>query len=154
MATHIYEKHGVRFDYPASWEIEETLDGEVASVAVSIPDGLGFVVITTDPTCPDPNLASAEALEALREEYPNLDSTQVMEVINGQTTVGHDVEFFTLDMTNSASIRCFRTPRRTVLCFGQWSDLGDEATAEHVRSILQSIEETEGDEDDDEDIEF
>ncbi len=151
MSTQTYDNHGVRFDYPASWEVEVTEDGEVVSVAVSIPDGLGFVVITTDTACPDPALASAEALEALREEYPNLDSNQVMEVINGQTTIGHDVEFFTLDMTNSAKIRCFRTPRRTVLCFGQWSDLGREETGDQIRDILHSIEETEGE--DDEEVE-
>src|SRR5207302_3445412 len=45
-----------------------------------------------------------------------------LETINGHRAVGHDVEFISLDMTNSCTIRCFRTPRRTVLLFGQWSE--------------------------------
>jgi hypothetical protein len=146
----VYENHGVRFEYPEDWELEETDHGEVATVAVSVPDGLGFAVITTDVTCPDPESASQEALEALREEYPGLDSKPVMEAINGQATTGHDIEFFALDMANSASIRCFRTPRRTVLVFGQWSDVGPERTADQIRHIFRSVEETEMDEADDE----
>lgn len=150
MTTQIYDDHGVRFEYPANWELEETDHGQVATVAVSVPDGLGFAVVTTDVTCPDPALASDEALEALREEYPDLDSTPVMEAINGHATTGYDVEFITLDLTNSAKVRCFRTPRRTVLVFGQWSDLGPSQTADQIRHVFQSIEETEQDGDEDE----
>lgn len=146
MTTQIYDDHGVRFEYPASWELEETDHGEVATVAVSVADGLGFAVVTTDVTCPDPALASDEALEALREEYPDLDATPVMEAINGHATTGYDVEFFTLDMTNSAKVRCFRTPRRTVLVFGQWSDLGPDQIADQIRHIFHTIEETEREE--------
>jgi hypothetical protein len=46
-------------------------------------------------------------------------------------------------MTNGASIRCFRTPSRTVLAFGQWSDVGQADLPELIRSIFHSIEETE-----------
>ena len=149
MAVQVYDNHGVRFEFPGDWELEETDHGDVATVAVSVPDGLGFAVITTDASCPDPDLASAEALEAMREEYPGLDSSPVLESINGQATIGHDIEFFALDMTNSASIRCFRTPRRTVLLFGQWSDAGAEATSGDIRRIFLSLEETEWNEDED-----
>ena len=56
---------------------------------------------------------------------------------------GHDVEFFALDVPNAANIRCFRTPRRTVLCFGQWSELGGDALSDLVRSVFRSLEELE-----------
>ncbi len=66
-----------------------------------------------------------------------------METIQDQVATGHDVEFFSLDVTNGASIRCFRTPRRTVLLFGQWSDLGEDNLPDLVRGVFRSVEEME-----------
>ena len=42
----------------------------------------------------------------------------------------------------AASIRCFRTPNRTVLAFGQWSDVGEANLPDLIRDVFQSIEET------------
>ena len=78
----------------------------------------------------------------MREEYPVLDAVPALETIDGHRAVGHDVEFISLDMTNSCTIRCFRTPRRTVLLFGQWSDLEDEETAAQLVAVRRSFEET------------
>ena len=53
------------------------------------------------------------------------------------------VEFFAMDMTNAASIRCFRTPSRTVLAFGQWSDLGEADLPDLIRGVFRTIEDAE-----------
>jgi hypothetical protein len=138
-----YEDHGVRFEYPSDWSLEVTEHGPVVTVAVQEPDGLGFALITTDKSRPDPEDVAEAALEAMREEYPDLDAAPAMETINEHCATGHDVEFFAMDMANAASIRCFRTPHRTFLAFGQWSDLGEEDLPDRIRSVLHSIEETE-----------
>jgi hypothetical protein len=78
----------------------------------------------------------------LREEYPNLDASPALETIGGHRAVGHDVEFISLDLTNTCAIRCFRTNRRTVLVFGQWSDIEDEETAAQLVAVRRSLEET------------
>ena len=142
MTSKTFENHGVRFDYPSSWELEENDHGGVMTVAVQDPGGLGFALITTDESCPDPADVADAALEAMREEYPELDASPAMETINDHCATGHDVEFFALDMTNGASIRCFRTPNRTVLAFGQWSDVGEANLPDLIRDVFQSIEET------------
>ena len=54
-------------------------------------------------------------------------------------------------MTNSCTIRCIRMPRRTVLLFGQWSDLGDDGSEGTLVAVRRSFEETDGDEEFDED---
>ena len=66
-----------------------------------------------------------------------------METLGEHIVTGHDVEFFSLDVANAATIRCFRTPRRTVLVFGQWSDLIGEDAADLVRGVFRSLEELE-----------
>jgi len=139
-----FEDHGLRFDYPSAWEVEVTDHGPVLTVALQDPSGLGFALITTDDSRPDPADVADAALEAMREEYPELDASPAMETINDHCATGHDVEFFALDMTNAASIRCFRTPRRTVLAFGQWSDVGEAELPELIRGVFRSIEDTDG----------
>ena len=56
--------------------------------------------------------------------------------------VGHDIEFLSLDMINSAAIRCFRTPRRTILIFGQWSDLAEDDPKSLLGVVRRTLEET------------
>jgi hypothetical protein len=140
LTTETFEDHGVRFRYPSHWELEVTDHGPIVTVAVQDPGGLGFALITTDESCPDPADVADAALEAMREEYPDLDASPVTETINDQCATGHNVEFFAMDMTNGASVRCFRTPHRTVLAFGQWSDAGEADLPDLIGGVFRSIE--------------
>ena len=47
-----------------------------------------------------------------------------------------------LDATNACAIRCYRTPRRTVFVFGQWSDLEGDDPESKIRLLRHSLEET------------
>jgi hypothetical protein len=142
MTTEIYDDRGIRFEYPNDWELEVTDDGPLTTVAVQAPGGLAFALVTMDDNCPAPAEVADQALEALREEYPVLDAVPALETINGHRAVGHDVEFFSLDMTNSCTIRSFRTPRRTVLLFGQWSDLVGAESESNLAAVRRSFQET------------
>jgi hypothetical protein len=143
VATEVYEDHGVRFEYPSDWELEVTEDGPVTTVEVQDPSGLAFALVRTNEERPDPAEVADEALAAMREEYPDLEAVPVVETLGEHCVAGHDVEFFSLDISNAASIRCFRTPRRTVLIFGQWSELGEANLPDLVRGVSHSLEETE-----------
>ena len=150
MTAAIYDDHGIRFAYPADWEVEVTDEGAVRTVAVQAPHGLAFALVTIDDSRPAPAEIADQALLAMREEYPTLDAVPALETIGGQHAVGHDVEFISLDMTNSCAIRCFRTPRRTVLVFGQWSDLrADDDSEDAVQAVRRSLEETDASDEDD-----
>jgi hypothetical protein len=141
--TRIYEGHGVRFAYPSDWELEEADDDEAPTVEVQAPGGLAFALVRSDEAAPDPASVADEVLEAMREEYPEIDVAPAMENIAGHHATGYDVEFFSLDFTNGATIRSFRTAERTVLVFGQWSDLGDENFPDLIRAVCRSVEEME-----------
>jgi hypothetical protein len=140
--TEIYADRGIRFEYPGDWELDVTDDGPLTTVTVQAPGGLAFAFVTVDDSCPAPAEVADQALEALREDYPTLDAAPALETLNGHRAVGHDVEFICLDMTNSCTIRCFRTPRRTVLLFGQWSDLGSNDSESTLVAVRRSFEET------------
>src|SRR6185503_10582749 len=118
--------------------LEETDDGPITTVSIQKPGGLAFAFVTVDDSCPAPAEIADEALSAMREEYPELDAIPALETIGGHRAVGHDVEFISLDMTNTCAIRCFRTPKRTVLVFSQWSDLDAEENEAIIRGVLRS----------------
>jgi hypothetical protein len=143
VATETYEDHGVRFEYPSAWVVEVTEDGPETTIDVQHPEGLAFALVRAYLTRPDPAALADEALAAMREEYPDLEAVPVIETLREHVATGYDVDFFSLDIANGARIRCFRSPGRTVLIFGQWSDLGGEDLADHVRGVFQSIEEVE-----------
>ena len=140
-----FDDRGVRFAYPEGWQVEVTDEGTVTTVALHSPAGPAFALVTLDDSCPDPDEVANQALEVMREEYPALDSAPAGETIGGHRAIGHDLEFFSLDVTSTCAIRCFRTDRRTVLLFGQWSDLEDGAAHAALDSVRQSFEETDGD---------
>lgn len=143
MTIETYEGHGVRFQYPFEWELEETEDGDATTVEVQAPGGLGFALVRTDESCPDPAGVADEVLEAMRAEYPELDVAPALESRDGRHATGYDVEFFSLDITNAAAIRSYRTETHTVLLFGQWSDIGDDDLPDLIRRVLFSVEEVE-----------
>jgi len=143
VATETYEDHGVRFEYPSDWNVEIAEDGPETTIDVQHPEGLAFALVRADLTRPDPAVLADEALAAMREEYPDLEAVPVIETLREHVATGYDVDFFSVDIANGARIRCFRSPRRTVLVFGQWSDLGDESLSDMVRGVFRSIEEVE-----------
>jgi hypothetical protein len=141
----IYDDHGIRFEYPLTWELEVSEDGPRTTVAVQEPGGLVFAIVTADETRPAPAELADEALAAMREEYPALDAAPALETIAGHRAIGHDIEFISLDMINYCSIRCYRTPQRTVLVFGQWSDVAGEEPEALLGKLRLSLEETDAD---------
>ncbi len=143
--TGMYDDHGIRFQYPADWELEVDDDGSDVTLTLNAPDGLAFALIRLDDTRPAPAEVADQALEAMREEYPTLDTSPAIETIGGHCAVGHDVEFISLDLTNACTIRCFRTKLRTVLLFGQWSDIEDEETTAALLGVRRSFRETDAD---------
>src|SRR4051794_23144086 len=103
VTTRIYEGHGVRFAYPSEWQLEESDEDKAATVEVQAPGGLAFALVRSDETGPDPASVADEVLDAMREEYPDLEVAPAMETIAGHHATGYDVEFFSLDITNGAS---------------------------------------------------
>ena len=140
-----YDDLGVRFRYPNGWQVEVSDDGgSVTTVALQSPTGPAFALVTIDDSRPDPNEVADGSLDVMREEYPVLDAAEARETIAGHPAVGHDLEFFSLDVSNACAIRCFRTDRRTVLLFGQWSDLEADEAEDAVAALRRSFEETDG----------
>jgi hypothetical protein len=138
----IFDDYGIRFEYPEDWELDVADDGTRTTVSLQAPEAPAFVMVAIDEDRPGPADLADEALEAMRTEYPDLEAAPALETIDGHRAIGHDLEFFSLDMTGSCVIRSFRTDRRTVLIFAQWSALDDESAEPKIRALRATLEET------------
>jgi hypothetical protein len=80
------------------------------------------------------------ALDALRADYPELEADDCVDTLAGQPAVGHDIRFFSLDLTNHCWTRSFYTAGGTVLVMCQSSDLDSETHEPVLRAICASME--------------
>jgi len=138
----IFDEFGIRFEYPMDWELEVDDDGTRQVISLQSPENPAFLMVTLDEDRPPPAEVADEALAAMQAEYPDLEARPVLEVLDGHRAVGHDLDFFSLDLASSCAIRCFRTPRRTVLIFAQWTDVDDDEAEAQIRTLRRTLEET------------
>ncbi len=113
---------GIAFQYPDNWTLddEEVLEGR-RSVTVFSPTG-AFWSISIHPRSTNPLALAKEAVEAMRDEYVDPDVEEIHENISGHELVGYDLNFFVMDLTTTARIRCLRTRRATYVVFCQAED--------------------------------
>src|SRR4051812_30904144 len=103
---------GLAFDYPADWKLDREEGEDGWAVTVQSP-GAAFAVVRIERGMPDIAEVVEAALATLRAEYPALEATPAIEAIAGEMAVGHDIEFFSLDIANFARTRCFFGPAGT-----------------------------------------
>ncbi|MDB5352639.1 MAG: hypothetical protein JWN86_3886 [Planctomycetota bacterium] len=138
----IYDDHGIRFEYPPEWVLDVADEGTRTTISVQSPSGLAFAMVSVDADRPPPATMVDEALGAMKEEYPELELMPAIEEIDGHKAVGHDLEFISLDVLNGCAIRSFRTKRRTILVFGQWSEVDDEVEPTDSEALIQAMRRT------------
>ena len=114
-----YEKSGIRFSYPENWSVvDEQLDQWPQGVSVQSPNG-GYWELKVFPAAIEPDRLSDEALEAMRQEYSDLESEAVTEEMFGVTAVGYNLDFFCLDLLITSRIRSFSIGSHTLLLICQ-----------------------------------
>ena len=135
-----FHENGIAFRYPENWALEREEHESGWTATVQSPD-TAFLTVTFDADAPDSAQLADSALAALREDYPDLESEPRVETIAGQPAVGHDVRFFSFDLTNTARIRSFRSEEGAVLILYQFNDLEEDRSEPILRAICASIEE-------------
>jgi hypothetical protein len=79
-------------------------------------------------------------LDTLREDYPDLEASDCVDSLAGQPAIGHEIRFFSLDLTNTCWTRCFESPSGTVLVMWQSTDLELERVEPVLRAICTSLQ--------------
>lgn len=132
-----FERDGLSFQYPENWTLSREPYGSGWSVTVQSP-ATAFLTLTLDEGSPGMGELADTALEAMRSEYKELDAAPVGQTLSGRPVVGYDIEFFSLDLTNTCLIRSFATSAGTVLIVAEVTDLEEQNLAV-LRAICASI---------------
>src|SRR5688572_16267358 len=104
-----FSADGLSFDYPADWRLSREESGDGWAVTLQSP-GVSFALVRLDRAMPSAGEVAEAALSALRADYPGLDARTAVETMAGEMAIGHDVEFFSMDIANVCWTRCFYGP--------------------------------------------
>jgi hypothetical protein len=133
-----FNEDGLSFRYPRGWTLERENGEDAWTVSLQSP-GTAFALIRMDRTMPDVEEVAQTALDALKADYPKLEAESVIESIAGEVAIGHDIEFFSLDLLVTCWIRCFFGMSGTVLILCQVSGVDQEENESALRALCASM---------------
>jgi len=133
-----FDADGVSFRFPDDWALErEATDGGWTASLQS--KETAFLVVTLDRGMPEPERMAEAALEALKSEYVGLEADAAVDMLAGEMAVGHDIEFFSFDLPNTAWTRSLYCGAGTLLVYWQANDLELAAAEPVLRAITGSL---------------
>ena len=134
----LFDKFGIKFLYPDGWTLETSTAEDEEGATVYSPGG-GFWSVAIRSADEDPAELAKIALVAIGDEYADLDSEPADETVAGQQLIGYDVNFYCLDLTNTAQIRACRRDSRTLLLLWQAEDREFDEVSNIFRAITTSL---------------
>jgi hypothetical protein len=135
----LFEEHGIRFQYPENWKLEQQESDDGWTVTVQSPE-TAFMMLSVRDDTPDTGELTEAVLQALKEEYQELEADECVESMAGQPAVGHDIRFFSFDLTNTCWTRAFYCEQGTVLVMCQFNDLESERHEPVLRAMTASLQ--------------
>lgn len=116
------DKEKIRFAYPKNWFVQESLwASDAKSVVVNSPEGY-FWLLTIFPKGTDPDEAAKEVLHTMKKEYDQLEDIPARRMIAGRHLTGYEMNFFYLDLVNTAVVLSFEENDRTYVIYWQNCD--------------------------------
>ncbi len=134
-----FDEQGIRFQYPENWTLEREDTDSGWTVFVQSPS-TAFLLLSFDKDMPTTEEVLKTALDALRSDYKDLDAEEQVETVAGQMALGYDIQFTSLDLTNTCWMRSFQTESATILLLWQATDLDLDEAEPVLRAICASLE--------------
>jgi hypothetical protein len=135
----LFKEDGIRFRYPENWSLEREDNETGWTVSVQSPN-TAFMMVSLRQDMPATNHLAEAVLEALREDYPDLEADDCVDSLAGQPALGHNIRFFNLDLTNTCWTRSFSSSSGTLLVLCQSNDLDLEKQEPILRAMCASLE--------------
>jgi hypothetical protein len=133
-----FKQDGISFACPPNWRLEREDNDGGWTVVLQSP-GTAFLTITYDGNMPLTEQMAETALQAMQSEYPELEAEPNIETVAGQMAVGHDMQFFSFDLTNTCWTRSLYAGGGTVLVLCQSNDLELEEYEPVLRAVCASL---------------
>jgi hypothetical protein len=134
-----FERDGVRMMYPENWTIEKEDREDGWDVHFQSP-ATAFLSLSYQRDELHADDLAERALASLREVYKELESSEVQDTLAKSPAVGFDVDFVSLDFTNSAWIRAVPTSAGCLLVLCQCTDAELDLNGRVLAGMRQSIQ--------------
>jgi hypothetical protein len=130
-----FEGLGLQFQYPENWTLDDSdaLLGR-KSVTIYSPGG-AFWSVAVHFGSADPAKLSSAVVDTMRKEYAALESEAVSEIIAGHELSGYDLNFYYLDLTNTAQIRWLQLGHATYTIYCQ----ADDKEFQQLQRVFEAI---------------
>jgi hypothetical protein len=134
-----FHRFGLAFDHPDNWMVDtEDSEGRFATVTVYSPKG-GFWSVSGHAPGGDPGHLAAAVVAEMREAYRELDAEPATERAGSRAIAGFDLNFYCLDLTNTAQVRTLATPEAIYLILCQAEDRDWDEVAPVFAAITTSF---------------
>ncbi len=111
-------------------------------MAVYSPTGAFWTIMLSPPSLAPRELTLA-ALQAMKQEYQDFEAVPASETIAGTELTGFDMNFYCLDLTNTAQVRGFRMRAASCVILWQAEDRDLSGVELVFRAITTSLLEAE-----------
>ena len=139
MSTATYDKSGLNFLYPENWQlVEDSMDEIPRTIVIQSPTG-AFWSVDIHPFSVSREELIETVGQAMKEEYPEMESYPVMDAIDGRESVGVDLFFCCLDFVVQSRIRALQEGHATYLLTYQAEDRDFEKLEPVFRAITTSL---------------
>lgn len=117
-----FDRFGLAFHHPDNWAVDtEDSEGRYATVTVYSPTG-AFWSVSGHAPGGDPAALADAVVTQMREDYRELDAEPSKDEVAGHQLEGIDLNFYCLDLTNTAQVRTLSTPDAIYLILCQAED--------------------------------
>jgi hypothetical protein len=134
----VFDGHGIHFEYPEDWILHEQSTPEEITVTVNSPE-TSFWSLTLLLDRPDPYRVVETVIDALREDYSEVDVYTNEGRLGDLSAVARDVDFVCHELIGSAFIRSAVIPGGTLLVLYQGADFELEETQSLLERISKSL---------------
>lgn len=117
-----FHRLGLQFDHPDNWVVDtDDAEGRFATATVYAPGG-AFWSVSGHAAGGDPRELAAAVVSQMKQEYQELDAEPAEDELAGRRLPGFDLNFYCLDLTNTAQVRTVTTPEAIYLILCQAED--------------------------------
>lgn len=130
-----YSGHGVQFDYPSDWQLQEEPTDSGGVMLMVAADDSCFWTLRVMPDRPAPDSVVESCVTGFREEYGEIDISDPDARLAEMPCAARDVEFSCFELLNTAVLRSVRCTDFTLLVWWQ----GTDHELQSLRGVLDSM---------------
>lgn len=134
----VFDRTGVRFHFPDDWTLDADDSITEWSATIESP-GSAFFLFSMRSMEETPSDLVDEALEAMKEDYKDLEAEMLVTNLAGHPALGYDVDFTTVDAVTKSWIRCIDTEFGPLLILAQLAEHERAHFDEDMNTIWDSI---------------